>query len=120
LTALITDAAKRAHPDLDDARAFTKMFTSPAGEVLRRAVSIAKQTGGQLPVPRDVGGDDVDVDDSQAALDQLKELIAELRGRVRNLSESDAWDRVLGAHPALAKRAFPRPGATTSYPFPRV
>jgi hypothetical protein len=123
LTDLIVQAAKRAQPDLSDAQAFSKMFcdTSPAGEALRRAVSVAKQTGGQLPTPRDVGGDDArDVDDPQAALDELKELIAELRGRVRNLSESDAWNRVVRENPLLAKRAFPRPAATTVYPFPRL
>ena len=123
LTDLIVQAAKRAQPDLSDAQAFSKMFcdTSPAGETLRRAVSVAKQTGALLDAaPRDVGGDDVDVDDPQAALDQLKELIAEMRGRVRNLSESDAWNRVVGENPLLAKRAFRRPAATTVYPFPRL
>jgi hypothetical protein len=122
LTELIVQAAKRANPDLDDSRAFTKMFTdmSPAGEALRRAVNVAKQTAGLLDAaPRDVGGDDVDADDPEAALDELNGLIAELRGRVRNLSESDAWNRVVRENPLLAKRAFRRPAATTVYPFPR-
>jgi hypothetical protein len=125
LTQLVVDAAKRAHPDLDDSRAFTKMFTdtSPAGEALRRAVNVAKQTAGQLDAPAayQVGGDDArDVNDPQAALDELKELIAEMRGRVRNLSESDAWNRVVRENPALAKRAIPRLAPVTSYAFPRT
>ena len=70
--------------------------------------------------PRDVGGDDVDVDDPQAALDQLKELIAELRSRARDLTESDAWNRVVVANPLLAKRAFQRPTMTSVYQFPRT
>jgi hypothetical protein len=124
LADLIVTAARKAWPDLDDARAFTKMFTdtSPAGEALRRAVNVAKQTAGQLDAPavRQVGGDDVDVDDPAKALEELKGLIAEMRGRVRNLSESDAWNRVVRENPALAKRAIPRLAPVTSYPFPRV
>jgi len=45
LTGMITAAAKAEHPDMDDARAFTKAFTGPNGEVLRRATQIAMFTG---------------------------------------------------------------------------
>ena len=116
--------ARKAWPDLTSEQAFSKMFcdTSPAGETLRRAVNVAKQAG-QLDASAayQVGGDDAtDVDDPRAALDELKQLIAEMRGRARDLSESDAWNRVVAANPVLAKRAFARPAMTSVYPFPRV
>ena len=44
LTGMITAAAKAEHPGMDDARAFAKAFTGPDGEMLRRAVMIAKAT----------------------------------------------------------------------------
>jgi hypothetical protein len=42
LTGMITAAAKAEHPDMDDARAFAKMFCGPTGETLRRATQLAK------------------------------------------------------------------------------
>jgi len=72
--------------------------------MLRRAIMVAKAA--PLPEPEQVGGDDVDVDDPAKALAQLKEMIAELRRHARNLSESEAWNRVVRDHPALAKRAI--------------
>jgi hypothetical protein len=104
LTGMITAVAKHEHPDLDDAQAFTKLFAGPNGEMLRRAIMVAKAA--PLPEPEQVGGDDVDVDDPAKALAQLKEMIAELRRHARNLSESEAWNRVVRDHPALAKRAI--------------
>jgi hypothetical protein len=102
LTGMITEAAKAEYPDLDDARAFTKLFAGPNGEMLRRAVMIAKAA----PVPQ-VGGDDAtDVDDPARALAQLKEMVAELRRHAHHLTESQLWDRALKQAPALAKRAF--------------
>ena len=44
LTGMITAAAKHEYPDMDDTRAFAKLYTSPNGEVLRRAVEVAKAT----------------------------------------------------------------------------
>jgi len=68
-----------------------------------------------------VGGEDArDVNDPQKALDELKDLIADMRRRVRDLSESDAWNRVTASNPELAKRAFQRPVMTNVHPFPRV
>jgi hypothetical protein len=105
LTGMIIAAAKAEYPDLDDSRAFTKMFCGPNGEVLRRAMMIAKAVA--MPEPEQVGGDDTTaVDDPARALAELKEMVAELRARARNLSESAAWDRVMRERPSLAKRAF--------------
>ena len=103
LTGMITAAAKHEYPQLDDAQAFTRLYASPNGEVLRRALAVAKA----MPSPPVVGGDDAtDVDDPAKALAQLKEMVAELRRHARNLSESAAWDRVMRERPSLAKRAF--------------
>jgi hypothetical protein len=42
LTGMITAAAKHEYPDMDDTRAFAKMFCGPSGETLRRATQVAK------------------------------------------------------------------------------
>ena len=105
LTGMIIAAAKAEYPDLDDSSAFTKMFCGPNGEVLRRAMMIAKAA--PMPEPEQVSGDHATaVDDPARALAQLKEMVAELRRHARNLSESAAWDRVMRERPSLAKRAF--------------
>ena len=107
LTGMITAAAKAEYPDLDDSRAFTKMFCGPGSEseTLRRAVMIAKAA--PMPAPPRVGGNDAtDVDDPAKALAQLREMVAELRRHASNLSQSAAWDRVMAQHKSLTKRAF--------------
>jgi hypothetical protein len=118
LTAEIQRAAVKAWPDLSPEQAFTKMFESPAGEPLRRAVAIAK--AGLMPVmPTQVGGADVDVDDPAEALGQIKQLIARMRAASPDLTESDAWDRVVRSYPRLARRAIPipAPGMAHAYPW---
>jgi hypothetical protein len=104
LTGMITAVAKHEYPDLDDARAFTRLFAGPGGELLRRAIMITKAA--PLPEPPKVGGDDVDVNDPAKALAQLRAMIDELRRHAHNLTESEAWNRVVRDHPALAKRAI--------------
>jgi hypothetical protein len=107
LTGAITAAAKAEFPHLDDCQAFTKLFTAtgPNGEMLRRAVMVAKAA--PMPEPEEVGGDDAtDVNDPAKALAQLQAMIAELRGRARHLSESELWNRVTRENPALTKRAI--------------
>ena len=109
LTGAIIATAKAQFPDLDDAQAFTKLFTSPNGEGLRRAVMIAKGSppANPMPEPEKVGGDDAtDVDDPAKALAQLKEMVEQLRRHAHHLTESQLWDRALKERPALAKRAF--------------
>jgi hypothetical protein len=105
LVGMITHVAKQEFPDLDDARAFTRLFAGPNGEMLRRAVMIAKAA--PMPEPEKVGGDDAtDVDDPAKALAQLKEMVEQLRRHAHHLTESQLWDRALKERPALAKRAF--------------
>jgi hypothetical protein len=105
LTGMITQVAKQEFPHLDDCQAFTRLFCSPNGEVLRKAVMIAKAA--PMPEPERVGGDDAtDVDDPAKALAQLREMVAELRRHAHHLTESQLWDRVMAQHKSLAKRAF--------------
>src|SRR5262249_13494206 len=42
LVGMITAAAKAEYPDMDNSRAFAKAFCGPNGEMLRRAVEVAK------------------------------------------------------------------------------
>jgi hypothetical protein len=102
LTGMATEYAKHEYPGLSDEQAFTRLYASPNGELLRRALAVAKA----MPSPPVVGGDDVDVNDPAKALAQLQELIAELRRHARDLTESEAWNRVVRDHPVLAKRAI--------------
>jgi len=103
LTGMATEYAKHEYPGLSDEQAFTRLYASPNGELLRRALAVAKA----MPSPPAVGGDDAtDVDDPARALAQLRELIAELRRHARDLTESEAWNRVVRDHPVLAKRAI--------------
>jgi hypothetical protein len=105
LTGMITAVAQAQYPDLSECSAFTKLFTGPNGEGLRRAVMIAKAA--PMPEPEKVGGDDAtDVDDPAKALAQLKEMVAELRRHAHHLTESQLWDRVMAQHKSLTKRAF--------------
>jgi hypothetical protein len=104
LTGMVTAIAKQQFPNLDDARAFTRLFAGPNGEVLRRAMMIAKAA--PIPEPRQVGGDDVDPDDPAKALAQLRQMVDELRSHAHHLNESQLWDRVMAQHKSLTKRAF--------------
>src|SRR5262249_28811312 len=64
LTQLVVDAAKREHPDLSDAQAFAKVFgaATPEGEMLRKAIAVAKAA--QLEImPDATEGGDTDVQD---------------------------------------------------------
>ena len=41
---MLTATAKALYPELDDARAFAKLYTGPNGETLRRATQVAMFT----------------------------------------------------------------------------
>jgi hypothetical protein len=117
LTQLVVDAAKREYPDLSDAQAFAKAFAAatPEGEILRRAVQVAKVAG--------VSGDDGDAEDAAAALEELHRLADAERRRDPSLSASQAFARVFAdpRNAALAHRAHKRPIANEKnlFPFPR-
>jgi hypothetical protein len=66
-----------------------------------------------------VGGEDTrDLSDTSKAIEQLKELGAR---RWPTASAAQQFEQALLApeNAVLARRAVPRPQATTSYPFPR-
>jgi hypothetical protein len=117
LVGMITATAKAEYPDMDDARAFTKAFCGPGGEMLRRAVQVAKVA--------QVGGDDGDADDDDAtaALEELHRLADAHRRTNPELTPSQAFARVFSdpRHAALAHRAHKRPTANekNAFPFPR-
>jgi hypothetical protein len=122
LTALAVAEAKRLYPDIkDDARAFAKMFTDtgPTGATLRQAVGIAKAVQLEImPVTAEAGSSDVE-DDTQEAMEQLRELAERQRRNSPDLTSEQAFARAFKENPALARRAHRRPAATTHYPFPR-
>jgi hypothetical protein len=104
LTELITEAAMREHPDLSPASAFTKAYCSPAGETLRRAISVCK--GLLEPVAGGVGGSDTD--DAAKAYQQLQRLAEVQKRRVPGLSMPQAFERASRDRPDLLARAVPR------------
>jgi|SRR5215471_18523848 len=117
LVSLLVTELKRAEPSLSDAQAFAKAFgaAGPTGEMLRRAVQVAKVA--------QVGGDDGDADDSAEALAELHRFADAERRRSPDLSESQAFVRVFAdpRNAALAARAHKRPtaNAKNAFPFPR-
>jgi hypothetical protein len=118
-TQLATGHAQRLYPNDRPDVAFSKLYQGE--EAVRRACAVAKSMPFVADLtPLQVGGEAAaqDVNDSAEAIAQLKQL-----GRNRWPSESAAsqFERALTApeYHALARRAVPRPAATTSYPFPR-
>jgi hypothetical protein len=117
LTGLIVTAAKAAQPDLSDAQAFTRMFAdmTPAGEVLRKAITIAK--AGPLPDDDDRSDDeDADAerdearDDADDAMDELNVKAAALRKRLPHLTTEQAFERVYSAPQNVELRKRERRG----------
>jgi hypothetical protein len=117
LTQLVVDAAKREHPDLSDAQAFSKMFgaANPTGDTLRRAVQVAKVA--------QVAGDDGDADDAAEALDELHRLAEQHHRSNPELTPQQSFARIFAdpRNAALAARAHRRPVANekNAFPFPR-
>jgi hypothetical protein len=110
LTALITEHAMREHPEMSPEGAFSKLFTSPGAEPLRRAIAIAK---GLLAVEPAHGVGDIDTDDAVKAYAQLTRLAVEYRKRLPSLSTPQAFERAGRERPELLRRAtavqvFPR------------
>jgi hypothetical protein len=102
LTELITEYAMREYPDMSAEGAFTKAYTSAAGETLRRAIGI---TNGMLEPTKPVVGEDVDPDDASKAYKQLQRLAEEQRARAPFLSAAQAFERAGRARPDLLRRA---------------
>jgi hypothetical protein len=113
LTALITEYAQQLYPDMSPEGAFSKLFMSPGGEPLRRAVQIAK---GLMDIePVHVGAADAsDTDDAAKAYEQLQRLATQQRKRAPFLSVSQAFERAGRDRPDLLNRATSSP-----YQLPR-
>jgi len=103
-------------------QAFARHFES--NETFRKAIAVAKVVG-LTPVEiegRQVGDQDaVDVADPAEALRQIEAIIARVRARSPDLTQSAAWQKVLAEHPKLARAAIKRPevNKAMAYPFPR-
>jgi hypothetical protein len=112
LTSLVTEHAQQLYPDMSPEGAFSKLFTSPGAEPLRRAVSVCK---GLLDIePVKVGGDDArDVDDATKAYEQLQQMAEAQRKRSPFLSKPQAFERAGRERPDLLNRA------TGSHQLPR-
>ena len=99
LTALIVEYAKAEHPDMSDAQAFSKMFgsASPAGEILRRAVAIAKGAPAH---------DDDDIGGGADAMAELTRHAERLRAAQPSLTFQQAFARVYSdpQHAHLVRR----------------
>jgi hypothetical protein len=67
--------------------------TSPAGEAMPRAITIAKAG----PLPDDEERDDEERDDHCDAMEELNEKAAALRKALPGLSEAQAFERVYSA-----------------------
>jgi hypothetical protein len=119
LTALATEDAQRAYPELSPAQAFEKVYLSDP--TLREAISIAKAAEAARYFdlqPVVVSGDAaLDVNDPSEAIAQLKEL-----GRQKwpTATEAQQFANAFSdpANAELAARAHRRPSATTVFPMP--
>jgi hypothetical protein len=123
LTQLVVDAVKREHPDLSDAQAFAKVFgaAGPNGEMLRKAIAVAKVAQLEImPDATQAGDTDVE-DDSGKATRQMERLVDEQIRRSPEMTRSQAWNVVVHENPTLAAAAIRRPVANEKmlYPFPR-
>jgi hypothetical protein len=119
LVSLLVTELKRAEPSLSDAQAFSKAFAAatPEGEMLRRAVQVAKAA--QLEIMPD--STEADQDDSAKATAQMERLVDEQIRRSPEMTRSQAWNVVVHENPILAAVAIRRPttNKANSFPYPR-
>jgi hypothetical protein len=123
LTQLVVDAAKAEHPDLSDAQAFAKVFgaATPEGEMLRKAVAVAKAAQLEIMPDASAAGDTDVEDDSGKATAQMERLVDEQIRRSPEMTRSQAWNVVVHENPMLAATAIRRPqtNKANAFPFPR-
>jgi hypothetical protein len=105
LTELVTEYAQQLYPDMSPEHAFTKVYTSPGAEPVRRAIAVVK---GLLQIEPQASGDDVDVNDATRAYEHLQRLAEVQKRRVPSLSPSQAFERATRDRPDLLARAVPR------------
>jgi hypothetical protein len=115
--ALVTEHAKRLHPNLSGVQAFAKVYESEPSVWQACAVLKAMPLVADL-TPLVVGGEDAQATDNPAkAVEQLKQIGAQ---RYPSASPSAQFEKALvdPANHKSARVAVPIPRATTSYPFP--
>jgi len=112
-TSLVTEHAKRAHPELSDAQAFEKTFMSPDtdGETIRKAYMAVKSAALQ-----DDEAEAAAEADSRAAIKELQEIG---KRRWPGLTTAQSFSRAFVTNSDLARRAYRRPTARSSFPFPK-
>jgi len=117
-TALAVAHAQRAYPDISPAAAFEKLFSdgSEDGIILREAHGIVKAA---TFTPIVVDGNADNPDDASEATQALSRLVEEQRARAPWMSAEQLYEEVMRKNPELTVKAFRRPAATTTYPFPR-
>ena len=117
-TALAVAHAQRAYPDISPAAAFEKLFSdgSEDGIILREAHGIVKAA---TFTPIVVDGNADNPDDASEATEALSRLVEEQRARAPWMSAEQLYEEVMRKNPELTVKAFRRPAATTTYPFPR-
>ena len=100
-TRIVTDYAKRLHPDLSRERAFNKVFTADddAGQAIRKMWQVSKE--GDLE--SDGRDGEPSVEDDEDAMEELEEL-AEQERRRSGTSKAVAFTKVYEANPELAAR----------------
>jgi hypothetical protein len=114
-------------PELSEAQGFTKIFTASTDEarVLQKAISIAKLSPFDIQ-PTMVGGVNAmheanDSTEQSEAYRQLEAMAEKMRAARPELSAASAFANVFTdpKNAVLASKAHRRPGATTSFAFPR-
>jgi hypothetical protein len=126
---LITDYAKRKHPELSGPAAFERVFVGDgeASRLLQKWHAICKAATANFDVTIVNPGDETEraVSDTEnsAAYQALQALAGKLHeaavGRGEKLTKEQAFARTFEQHPDLARVAHRSPaGGSTSYPMP--
>ena len=66
-----------------------------------------------------VDGNADNPDDASEATQALSRLVEEQRARAPWMTAEQLYEEVMRKNPELTAKAFRRPAATTTYPFPR-
>jgi hypothetical protein len=131
---LVTDYAKRKHPELSGPVAFERVFVGDgaASRLLQKAHAICKAAtaSGDVVIvdPTMVGGPDemheaVNATEQSEAYRQLEALAAKLHeaatGQGKKLTKEQAFAHAFESNPDLARKAHVTPvGGSTFYPMP--
>ena len=105
---IVTDFAKRLHPELSRERAFSKVFLADddAGQAIRKMWQVSKGSGDRpLNAVDEPDEPDEDDEDDTDALAELEELARQERMRANGmLTKEAAFVKVYQANPKLAAK----------------